>query len=337
MLFFLLTEKISMNNSLYLTLPVSPVVVEIIAPLERIDLFLTTRFKNYSRNFFQKTIEDGLVTINGKVVTKASQAIKTGDILEFTKLDPAPLALPHPAPLYDLRSMLIAETPDFLIINKPAGLVVHKPHERSLDLSLVDLLVGVFPEIAQVGPPERPGIVHRLDKDTSGLLIVARTSAMHILFTDLFKNRRIQKKYYAVVQGETPTQGTIEYPISRHAAIPYKMTCVDSHGRAASTHYTALNSCNNSTLLELRPTTGRTHQLRVHCAAIGHPIVGDFLYGSASKLIKRQALHAESIAFIVNGQEYSYHAELPLDFRQLLEKKELSIFRRSDRPMMKIC
>ena len=310
-----------MHTSSSSLVPSFKITLDAAATCCRIDLFLTQIYTDSSRTFFQKAIEKKLVMVNNKLVTKPHYMLKIGDTIEYS---PAERTIGTYAPsdiAYDIKTMLVAETADFLIINKPAGLVVHRPHEKNTDISLVDIALDYFPALASVGEVERPGIVHRLDKDTSGLIIIAKNIATYETLMALFKNRLVDKTYYAVVQGQLPASGSIDYAISRHLVIPNKMTHIDSHGRASLTHYKSVTYFTDATLLELKPTTGRTHQLRVHCAAIGHPILGDFLYGSASKQIRRQALHAGALSFTLHGQEYSYAIDLPEDFKELLDTK----------------
>ena len=304
-----------------LVVPAFKITIDSSAICCRIDLFLTQTYTDSSRSFFQKALEKNLIKVNNKLVTKAHYMLRIGDTIEYTPAERTIGTYIPSGTTYVMKHMIVAETEDFLLINKPAGLVVHRPHEKNTDISVVDIVLDYLPAVASVGVAERPGIVHRLDKDTSGLLLIAKNATSYEVLTGLFKNHLIQKTYYAVVQGQMPAQGSIDYPISRHLVIPNKMTHIDSHGRASLTHYKAISYFTDATFLELKPTTGRTHQLRVHCAAIGHPILGDFLYGSASKQIRRQALHAGALHFSLNGQEYSYTAELPKDFKELLDTK----------------
>lgn len=283
---------------------------------QRIDTFLSNHFARYSRTFFKKLIDSNGVRINGILLTKASILVKVNDIVtvqfppEFTtfskQIDP------------DLPVKLVYEHEDFLIVNKPPYLSVHAPAKESTEITLVDWLVSKFQEIQTVGSLDRPGIVHRLDKNTSGLLVVSRNNYSHEILSDLFKNRLIKKTYRAVVKGHPESEGTIEFPISRDPFYRTKMSHNYSSGRPAVTRYKVLEYFADSALLELYPLTGRTHQIRVHCAAIGHPLVGDSLYGTSSKLIKRHALHASALEFFFQGEQFSFNQELPLDFKQLL-------------------
>jgi len=285
----------------------------------RIDIVLPLLIPGYSRSFFQRLIESSHITLNGTPVKKHHQELKTGDTVAVYFPE-------NPATQKDLKNVanlgvqVIFEHEQFLIINKPAGLVVHAPCERSMDITLVDWLVNTYPDIATVGPAGRAGIVHRLDKDTSGIMIIPRTAYSLSQFGTLFKDRKIQKTYHAIVEGHPPKSGHIDYPIDRDRTQPTRMSHLYGTGRDALTYYTLLEQFKNYALLELKPVTGRTHQIRVHCAAIGHPLVGDATYGKLSPLIDRHALHAESIAFTFDGISYSFNADYPADFSLFLMK-----------------
>jgi 23S rRNA pseudouridine1911/1915/1917 synthase len=214
---------------------------------------------------------------------------------------------------------IVAEEPDFLVINKPAGLVVHPPSKDSQVVTLVHGLLYRFGELAQFTDEQRPGIVHRLDKDTSGLMIVARTLPAHAHLTARFKDRAIHKTYLGVVHGHPPREGSIDYPIARCAHDPMRMTHLDRSGKHALTHYRVLKYYQEYALVEMQPITGRTHQIRVHFAAIGHPLIGDGVYGTSSKFIKRHALHAWKLSFTYKDIDYSFAQYVPQDFSHLLK------------------
>ena len=285
---------------------------------QRIDVFLGNYFAFYSRSFFQKLLTQELIKVNDSVATKPSTVLKPGDEISI-QFPPALQYYASKELPEDLNVQVVFTHPHFLIINKPANLVVHAPFIGAKDISLVDWLLKHFNEIRQVGTEDRPGIVHRLDKNTSGLIIVPRNNYAHNLFSTMFKDRTIQKTYHALVQGHTSTEGTIDFPISRDPFLPTKMTHTKPDGRASVTHFKVLHYFDDATLLELKPTTGRTHQLRVHCAAMGHPIIGDIVYGKKSKLIDRQALHAHSLAFEFEGEPFSFCVEPPEDFQRALK------------------
>lgn len=289
---------------------------------ERIDKYLSECLDKYSRTFFKRMIDEGHVLVNEKPVSKSSVVLKEGD--KITVIFPVePIVAQTHIPVNDLVLPIIYRNEHFLIIQKPAPLLVHQPATVSSEPSVVDWLIAHFKEAATVGYLDRPGIVHRLDKDTSGLLIIALTNYAHLEFSKLFKDRKVHKTYLAVVEGHPEPEGTINYPIGRSMSDRKKMAAfkVEPLGlklREATTHYRVLEYFKNSALVEVKPVTGRTHQIRVHCAAIGHPIIGDIVYGHKSKLINRQALHAHELSFIFDGENYHFVADLPDDFTQLL-------------------
>jgi len=283
----------------------------------RIDLFLRTQFPDYSRSIYQRLIQEGMVLING-VIAKSSSLVRLGDCIQIT-IVPAAECTPNQAVLDSLSIQVVYEHPEFLVINKPAGLVVHKPSTASTITTLTDWLVAKFGDIATVGAVDRPGIVHRLDKDTSGLLLIARTAHAHMLLSDLFKQRLMHKSYLALVSGTPAPQGLIDYNIARHPTKIVQMTHSFTLGKAATTRYEVREQCAQAALVEAFPVTGRTHQIRVHFAALNHPLLGDILYGRTSPFIARQALHAYTLSFNFMGTEYAFKQEPPLDFTQAVE------------------
>ncbi len=292
----------------------------------RLDMFITGRFPAYSRSFFQKIIESEHVSVNGRMVAKQGVSLKNNDVVSvFFPGEPKKTYHPIHTPL---EVKVLFEHEHFLIIEKPAGLNVHRPATQSTEISLVDWLLHHYETIATVGYNDRPGIVHRLDKDTSGIMIIARTKYAHAYFARQFNERTITKTYLAVVQGHPQSTGEVDAAIARHPHNRKKMMAVTqttstrSLGtiRQAHSAYRVVDYFSQHSLVEVKPRTGRTHQIRVHLAHLGHHIVGDKLYGSASALINRQALHAHALAFSFGDQFYEFKSELPNDIKNLLEQ-----------------
>lgn len=310
----------------------------------RIDTALVTLLPSYSRSFFQHIIKEGHLTLNGKPLTKPSCPVKSQDIMTITfppKRSIAPTTVVDMVKSKNLAIEVVYENDHFLIIYKPDNIMVHAPSERSMAVTLVDWLLVNYPGISQVGYSDRPGIVHRLDKDTSGLLVVPRTPFAHAAFSKMFQERSIHKTYLAVVEGHPEPMGTIDIPIGRSpqgnkmAAFPeyHSLTAsgyptrLQTHRgtrriRHAITHYTVKQYFDHNALIEASIVTGRTHQIRVHFTAIGHSIVGDPIYGKKSKFIKRQALHAYCLSFVFDGKDYNFCKEIPKDFQNLLATLE---------------
>ncbi|MBU1008002.1 RluA family pseudouridine synthase [Candidatus Dependentiae bacterium] len=280
---------------------------------ERLDAFLFREFPDFSRSYFQKLVSQGLVEVNGRRVSK-SFLVSKGDqiIISFPK--PAAFAVEPQYVDFDI----VDTQKDFLIINKPAGLTVHHTKEKGYDPTLVHGLLHRFKEFSEFDDNERPGIVHRLDKGTSGLLVVARNIKAQIELARQFRDRLIQKSYLAVVTGHPDQEGKIELPVGRHPVERNKMSHVSYAGKPALTHYKVVQYYKDCSLVSVRIVTGRTHQIRVHFAALGHGLLGDIMYGNESKFIKRPALHSWKLAFDFKGKRYDYWCPVPDDFKRLL-------------------
>lgn len=282
---------------------------------ERLDRYLSEHYPDYSRTYLQKLISQGLVTINGQVA-KAGQRLSPGEQIVVTvpPISPSPLTS-EPIPLD-----IIYQDEDLLVVNKPAGLVTHPAPGRP-DHTLLNALLAYLPGLPDTGDALRPGIVHRLDKDTSGVMVVARNATTHTELMNQFKARTVKKIYKVLVRGHlSPEEGTIEADIGRDPRNRQRMAVV-SRGRTARTHYRVIDYPGDYSLLEVKLETGRTHQIRVHLAAIGYPVVGDATYGVKSEHLSRQFVHAASLGFRLpkSGEYREFNAGLPTDLEQALK------------------
>jgi 23S rRNA pseudouridine1911/1915/1917 synthase len=285
---------------------------------ERLDIFLSAKHLKISRSRLKKLIIDGRVTVNG-VVRAVGYKVREGD--QVTLQVPASVPLGTAAEPIPLN--IIFEDEYLLALNKPAGIVVH-PSPGHYTGTLVNALLHHCSDLSGIGGVERPGIVHRLDKDTSGLVLVAKTEPSHKNLTAQFKNREICKEYLAIVKGNVKKdKGLIQATIGRHKVHRKKMDTRASNGREASTEYQIVYRCANWSYLKLWPKTGRTHQIRVHLASIHHPVIGDQLYGGKSVGLKvpRHALHAHRLELKhpVTNLDLSFHAPLPPDMKAFLQ------------------
>ena len=281
----------------------------------RLDRFVALKCPEISRTFAQKLIGEGHVTVNSRVV-RASLKLDVGDTVNITvPPEPSVQLLPENIPL-----RIIYEDDDLLVIEKPAGLTVH-PAPGHLDHTLVNALLHLYPHLADKGDSIRPGIVHRLDKDTSGLMLTVRNEAARANLMAQFKNRIVHKTYQALVKGRlSPESGVIEAPLGRDPRNRKRMAVL-TEGREARSEYRVMEYIGDCTLLEVVPQTGRTHQIRVHLSAIGYPVMGDAVYGVKSPHLSRQFLHACRLGFKLpaTGKYVEFTSELPLDLAQALE------------------
>ena len=287
---------------------------------QRLDKFLTTALEGtYSRSRIQAWIKEGRVAVEGGTVTK------TGFMLEAPAAVTVaiPPILPTELAPEDIPLDVLFENADVLVVNKPAGMVVH-PSPGHSSGTLVHAALAHAPEMAGVGGKHRPGVVHRLDKDTSGVIILAKNDAAHQFLQAQFKARTTHKVYLAIVDGAPPTPtGRIEAPIDRDPAHRKRMrVATPGKGRAAVTEYRTVEAFLHHTLIEARPLTGRTHQIRVHLAFVGCPVVADPLYGRRrpSLPIARHALHAYSLTIRLPGEDAprTFTAPLPADMEAVL-------------------
>jgi 23S rRNA pseudouridine1911/1915/1917 synthase len=311
--------------------------IRIVVPMkqarERIDIYLTHQVQNATRSKVHQAIEEGLVLVNGKQI-KPSHLVAPGEVIEVTLPRPPRMeAKPESIPLD-----IVYEDDQLLIINKPAGMVTH-PAYAHYSGTLVNALLHHSRSLSSLNTEMRPGIVHRLDKDTSGLLVVAKNDTAHHLLAAQFSRRTIEREYWALVWGifKQPT-GVIEASLGRSKRDRKKVTVVEE-GKPAVTEYEVLKEFDFLSLIRLKLKTGRTHQIRVHLAHIGHPVFGDATYGGRSatwgglegkraqraqnllSLISRQALHAKTIGFIhpATKERVKFDSELPEDMRKVLE------------------
>jgi 23S rRNA pseudouridine1911/1915/1917 synthase len=289
---------------------------------ERLDRIVALE-AGVSRHEAASSISAGGVTVNGRVVAKGSTRVEAGDVIEA---DVAPAAVVSVSADPSVRFAVVYEDDDVIVIDKPAGLVVH-PGAGHAEGTLVHGLLSRYPEIAGVGESERPGIVHRLDSGTSGLMVVARTEAAREALVDALSTREVTRQYRALTWGEVDgLDGVIDAPLGRSTRERTKMAVV-ADGREARTRYEVVDRFTmpaKLTLLECTLETGRTHQIRVHLAAIGHPVVGDTRYGRARPALRcdRPFLHAERLAFAhpVTGEAMEFESALPVELETLLAR-----------------
>lgn len=283
---------------------------------ERLDVFVARRMPELTRSRARRLIDLALVTVDGRPPAKAGVALEAGQRVVVTLPAPEPSNLePESIPL-----SVIYEDDDLLVIDKPPGLAVH-PSPGHAQHTLVNAVLAHCPDLSGIGGEGRPGIVHRLDKDTSGLIIVAKNDAAHVSLARQLKERQVEKTYLALVDGRVePPEGVIDAPVGRHPVHRKKMAVVE-RGREARTRYRVLREVDGRSLIEARPETGRTHQIRVHLAHIGHPIAGDPLYGRPHALLERQFLHAQRLAFRHprTGERIELSAPLPDDLARVLD------------------
>ena len=281
----------------------------------RLDKYISKMCPDLSRTQAQRLILDGQVTVNGNP-EKASYKLSAGDrvLVKIPPLTPSHLA-PENIPM-----PILYEDDDILVVDKPAGLIVH-PAPGHTGHTLVNAVLSHLGTLSD--DVQRPGIVHRLDKDTSGVMVIARNPVAHENLAAQFKQHTVKKVYLALVIGQvTPEEGIIEAPIGRDSGDRKKMAISgESRGRKALTRYKVIRYPGNNTLLEVMPQTGRTHQIRVHLAAIGYPVVGDATYGIKSPFLSRQFLHAHKLGFRLpsTGKYVEFTSPLPEDLEKALK------------------
>lgn len=294
-------------------------------PSERLDSWLRSRFPEVSRGAIQRLIEEGHILVNGRKV-KPTHTPRAGEEVSVHW----PEAKPAKAQPEEIPLQILYEDEVLLVVNKPPGLVVHPASGHETQTLVNALLHHCRGELSGIGGVARPGIVHRLDKDTSGCLVVAKSDATHLALAAQFANRKVAKVYQAIVCGDLMRdRGEIRAAIARHSSHRKCMAVDEEFGREAHTSYRVLERLDGATLVEARLHTGRTHQIRVHFKFLGHPLVGDVTYGQRQNLrleeltnyrASRQMLHAEQLGFTHprTGRALSFQAELPEDFKDAL-------------------
>ena len=291
-------------------------------PGERLDAFLARTGENLSRSAAQKLIEEGCVLRNGRP-GKKNDKLNPGDQVEYTIPEAKPVGItPTEMPLD-----IVYEDEDLLVINKPKGLVVHPAPGHSDDTLVNGLLYALGEDLSGINGELRPGIVHRIDKDTSGLLAVAKNDYAHTMLASQLKDHTMARTYEAIVCGNLKEDsGTVDAPIGRHPTDRKKMCVIQRNSKPAVTHWEVIRRYRGYTHIRCKLETGRTHQIRVHMAYIGHPILGDTVYGHKNKELGQdsQCLHAGALCFQHprDGHKVLVYAQLPPYFQEVLAKLE---------------
>lgn len=278
---------------------------------ERLDKFLTGLLQEFSRSRIQGLILDGFVDVNGQAAKKAGQALEAGSTVTVR----IPPPLPTNILAEDIPLNIVFENDDLIVVNKAAGMVVH-PAAGHASGTLVNAVLGYDPDLEGIGGEERPGVVHRLDKETSGLIVLAKNERAHRWLQDQFRLRKVNKTYLALVDGKPPTpSGRVEAYIGRDPKHRKYMAIVsESKGRESVSEYKTVEEFHKHTLLEFHPHTGRTHQIRLHCAFLKCPIVGDEIYGRKTSTINigRHFLHAYRLSIVLPNEKAPREFEAPL-------------------------
>ena len=287
----------------------------------RLDLFLSEELEDHSRSFLQKLIKEGLVTVDGKPV-KANYRLSAGQQVSVQVREPEEVNIePQEMPLD-----ILYEDGDVCIVNKPKGMVVHPAAGHYRDTLVNGIMYHCQDSLSGINGSLRPGIVHRIDKDTTGALIICKNDKAHSCIAEQLKEHSITRRYRAIIIGNlSEDEGTVDAPIGRHPTQRKKMAVNRINGKRAVTHYRVLERFRGYTYIECQLETGRTHQIRVHMASIGHPLLGDTVYGPAKPaypLLEGQTLHAMVIGFVhpTTGAYMEFEAPLPAYFAELLQK-----------------
>lgn len=290
---------------------------------KRLDSFLNEFFEDVTRNYIQKLIDSGNVLVGDKSKAKSGNKLKGKEVI-IVKIpeDETIEVLPE-----DIQIDLVYEDKDMVIINKNPGVIVH-PAQGYYTGTLVNAVLYHIKDLSTINGIIRPGIVHRLDKDTSGLIVIAKNDTAHVKLTDMFKDKTIEKRYVCICKGNFKnSSGRIETLIGRDPRDRKKMAVVTENGKIAITNYEVLDSVQGFSLVDVKIETGRTHQIRVHMKSLNHPILGDEIYGSGSELAKRQMLHSYYLKFNhpITGKEMVILGELKEDFKDVARRLKLDI------------
>ncbi|MDD7515952.1 RluA family pseudouridine synthase [Ruminococcus flavefaciens] len=286
----------------------------------RIDKYISDNIAELTRSAVQGLIEKGMVTSGGKAVSK-NMKLKGGEEIIVDIPEPEPMD----AVAEDIPLDIVYEDNDLLVVNKPKGMVVHPAHGNYSGTLVNALLHHCGDSLSGINGVIRPGIVHRIDKNTSGLLIVAKNDASHLKLAEQIKEHSFTREYEAVACGYfKDTEGTVDAPIGRHKTDRKKMCVTTENSRNAVTHYSVIKQYGGYAHVRLRLETGRTHQIRVHLSYIGHPVLGDDVYGKPYKGLEGQCLHARKIGFIhpTTGEYMEFQSDLPDYFTAVLRKLE---------------
>lgn len=290
---------------------------------KRLDAFLSEFFEDATRSYIQKLIDNENVSIDNKSKTKSGNKLKGKEIIIVKIPENEVLEiLPENIPID-----IVYEDKDMVIINKDPGVIVH-PAQGYYTGTLVNAVLYHIKDLSTINGVIRPGIVHRLDKDTSGLIVIAKNDIAHVKLTDMFKDKTIEKRYVCICKGNFKNiSGRVETLIGRDSKDRKKMAVVTENGKIAITNYEVIDSVQGFSLVDVGIETGRTHQIRVHMKSLNHPILGDEVYGSSSDLIKRQMLHSYYLKFNhpITGKEMVILGELKEDFKDIAKRLKLDI------------
>ncbi|MBI3890392.1 MAG: RluA family pseudouridine synthase [Candidatus Wallbacteria bacterium] len=284
----------------------------------RLDLFLSRKLPEYSREYLKQLIDAGHARIGSKR-PKPSAKLTGGEEIELSVPDPVPVALGAETIPLDI----CFEDSHLLVVNKPRGMLTHPTSDRSPQGTLVNALLGHCKDLGGINGELRPGIVHRLDRETSGLLVIAKIDTVQRALSAQFKDRSVDKRYFALAEGQVrPARGMLQWPIGRHPVHRTKMRVDEERGRSARTEYRVVAVYTHASLLLIRLHSGRTHQIRVHLAKLGHPLVGDVSYGARAGCFQGVALHSARLSFLhpATGQRLGCSRPIPADFRELVRR-----------------